>query len=381
MTSLSFIYGVSLVVFAAIFDTTTSLQSRRHAALFVFGDSLYDPGNNNFINTSITHKANYPPYGETFFRFPTGRFSDGRLIPDFIAKYAHLPYWKPYLAPGQHEFTNGANFASAGASAIADNDPTVISLEAQLSNFKEVVSLLKQQLGDAEADQILRNAVYLSGIGGVDYYIFSDQYPNATESEMENYVQVVIGNILNVIKEIYALGGRKFAFQNVAPLGCTPLSKQSYNLTKTECWKDTQALARKHNQALVTAAKEFEIQLPGFNFIIFDYFTTLMNLQFNPLKYGFKEADIACCGSGTYHASDCGIGDYELCKNPNEYVYFDGEHLTDKANSRLGELFWEGGMNITAPLNMKQLLELELQPSEIKKFREDDDDGGATNDE
>ncbi|XP_031257059.1 GDSL lipase-like isoform X3 [Pistacia vera] len=306
MTSLSFIYGVSLVVFAAIFATTTSLQSRRHAALFVFGDSLYDPGNNNFINSSITHKANYPPYGETFFRFPTGRFSDGRLIPDFIAKYAHLPYWKPYLAPGQHEFINGANFASGGASAIADNDPTA---------------------------------------------------------------------------EIYALGGRKFAFQNVAPLGCTPLLKQLKNLTKTECWKDTQALARQHNQALVTAAKELEIQLPGFNFIIFDYFTTLMNLQFNPLKYGFKEADIACCGSGTYHASDCGIGDYELCRNPNEYVYFDGAHLTDKANSRLAELFWEGGMNVTAPVNMKQLLELELQPSEIKKFREEDDDGGATNDE
>ncbi|KAJ0007455.1 hypothetical protein Pint_28846 [Pistacia integerrima] len=110
-----------------------NFQSRRHAALFVFGDSLYDPGNNNFINTSIINKANYPPYGETFFRFPTGRFSDGRLIPDFIAKYAHLPYWKPYLAPGQHEFINGANFASAGACAIADNNPTVKNLHQYLN--------------------------------------------------------------------------------------------------------------------------------------------------------------------------------------------------------------------------------------------------------
>ncbi|KAJ0075530.1 hypothetical protein Patl1_33439 [Pistacia atlantica] len=185
--------------------------------------------------------------------------------------------------------------------------PFPLSLEAQLSNFKEVVSLLKQQVGDAEAEQILMNAVYLSSIGGVDY-IFGNIYPNATESEMENYVQLVIGNITNVIKEMYALGGRKFAFQNVGPLGCTPL--------------------------------------------------------------------------GIYHASDCGIGDYELCRNPNEYVFFDGEHLTDRAYSRLAELFWEGGMNVTAPLNMKQLLELEVQPSEIKKFREDDDDDdGASNDE
>ncbi|KAJ0007458.1 hypothetical protein Pint_28845 [Pistacia integerrima] len=225
------------------------------------------------------------------------------------------------------------------------------------------------------------NAVYLSSIGGVDY-IFGNIYPNATESEMESYVQLVIGNITNVMKEMYALGGRKFAFQNVGPLGCTPLLKQWNNLTKTECWKFIQALARLHNHALVTAVKELEIKLPAFNFVIFDYFTTLMNLIFNPLKYGFKEADIGCCGSGIYHASDCGIGDYELCRNPNEYVFFDGEHLTDRAYSRLVELFWEGGMNVTAPLYMKQLLELEVQPSEIKKFREDDDDDdGVSNDE
>ena len=57
---------------------------KNHVALFVFGDSLFDPGNNNYINT--IGQANFPPYGETFFKYPTGRFSDGRLIPDFIGK-------------------------------------------------------------------------------------------------------------------------------------------------------------------------------------------------------------------------------------------------------------------------------------------------------
>ncbi|KAH7865784.1 hypothetical protein Vadar_011163 [Vaccinium darrowii] len=54
------------------------------AALFVFGDSLYDPGNNNYINTTTDFQANFWPYGESFFDHPTGRFSDGRLIPDSI---------------------------------------------------------------------------------------------------------------------------------------------------------------------------------------------------------------------------------------------------------------------------------------------------------
>ena len=54
------------------------------AALFVFGDSLFDVGNNNYSNTTADNQANYSPYGETFFNYPSGRFSDGRVIPDLI---------------------------------------------------------------------------------------------------------------------------------------------------------------------------------------------------------------------------------------------------------------------------------------------------------
>ena len=54
------------------------------ASLFIFGDSFFDAGNNNYINT--TGRANYYPYGETYFEYPTGRFSDGRIFPDFIGK-------------------------------------------------------------------------------------------------------------------------------------------------------------------------------------------------------------------------------------------------------------------------------------------------------
>lgn len=53
-------------------------------ALFIFGDSLFDVGNNNYINTTTLDQANFWPYGETYFKSPTGRFSDGRLITDFI---------------------------------------------------------------------------------------------------------------------------------------------------------------------------------------------------------------------------------------------------------------------------------------------------------
>jgi hypothetical protein len=51
--------------------------------LFIFGDSTFDVGTNNFINTLA--KANVPYYGIDFpYSIPTGRFSNGFNTADQI---------------------------------------------------------------------------------------------------------------------------------------------------------------------------------------------------------------------------------------------------------------------------------------------------------
>jgi hypothetical protein len=52
--------------------------------LFFFGDSIVDDGNNNNLQTKA--KANYRPYGIDFPKGPTGRFTNGRNLADFIGK-------------------------------------------------------------------------------------------------------------------------------------------------------------------------------------------------------------------------------------------------------------------------------------------------------
>jgi phospholipase/lecithinase/hemolysin len=53
-------------------------------AFFVFGDSLVDSGNNNYLAT--TARADSPPYGIDYpTRQATGRFSNGLNIPDIIS--------------------------------------------------------------------------------------------------------------------------------------------------------------------------------------------------------------------------------------------------------------------------------------------------------
>ncbi|GMQ00840.1 hypothetical protein CsSME_00047734 [Camellia sinensis var. sinensis] len=85
---------------SVISTTTESVKPTKKSTLFVFGDSLFDPGNNQYINGSKPGASSYYPYGQTFFNHPTGRLSDGRIIPDFIALFAKLPMLTPYLQPG-----------------------------------------------------------------------------------------------------------------------------------------------------------------------------------------------------------------------------------------------------------------------------------------
>ncbi|GJX45345.1 lipase, GDSL, partial [Tanacetum coccineum] len=142
----------------------------KHVALFVFGDSLYDPGNNNFINTTADYQANFWPYGVSYFNPPSGRFSDGRLIPDFIAEFAGLPLIPTYLDPRNDDFTYGANFASGGAGALVESHAGfVVDLKTQLQYFEDLEKQFRQNLGDAETNQLLSDAVYLFSCGGNDY--------------------------------------------------------------------------------------------------------------------------------------------------------------------------------------------------------------------
>ncbi|XP_031272548.1 GDSL esterase/lipase 1-like [Pistacia vera] len=244
-------------------------------ALFVFGDSLFDPGNNQYLNDSRKGIATTFPYGETYFKRPTGRLSDGRTVPDLIAQFSNLPILAPYLQPGPHQLTDGANFASAGAGVLDETHPGTIRLRLQLSYFKDVAKSLKQKLGEAEANRVLRNAVYLFSIGGNDYFSFSQTNPRASQSSKGQYVKTVIGNLTSVLKEIYNIGGGKIAFQNAGPLGCLPGMKSFDPKLGSACSEEPSSLARLHNRYLAVVLKKLSTQLPGFKYAIFDYYNAL----------------------------------------------------------------------------------------------------------
>ncbi|XP_004303743.1 PREDICTED: GDSL esterase/lipase 5-like isoform X1 [Fragaria vesca subsp. vesca] len=360
-----FIFGfcTSLLIITTLSHGEIGLPSEEHVSLFIFGDSIFDAGNNNYINTSL--RANFRPYGESFFKHPTGRFSDGRLISDFIAEYANLPFIPPYLQPGNHQFTYGANFASAGAGALVETSQgLVIDLHSQLSYFERVRESLTKNLGEEEANTLISRAVYLFSVGGNDYsYIFGTNSSILRTQSHREFVGTVLGNITAAINEIYKKGGRNFGFLSLDPLGCLPFARvveQEQN--GRGCFKEISPYVKLHNKALPKLLQKLETKLKGFRYSLSDYNEFLRERINHPSKYGFEEGKAACCGSGAYRGifscgGQRGIREYKLCPNASEYVFFDSAHPTERVNEQFARLFWSGTPISTSPYNLKALFE------------------------
>lgn len=70
-------------------------QKNGLGASFIFGDSLVDAGNNNYLST--LSKANIPPNGIDFKASggnPTGRYTNGRTIGDLVGNIVFFLTYK-----------------------------------------------------------------------------------------------------------------------------------------------------------------------------------------------------------------------------------------------------------------------------------------------
>ncbi|GJV50857.1 GDSL esterase/lipase 1-like protein [Tanacetum coccineum] len=315
-------------------EGTRCLSSQQAAAaLFVFGDSVFDPVH-QLVDSLMA-------------------------VSSLISLYASLPIIPAYLEPN-NDFTHGANFASAGAGALIDSHVGLaVDLQTQLRYFGDLVNHYRQNLGDIESRQLLSDAVYLLSCGGNDYQI--PYYPYT----QEQYVDIVIGNMTNVIKGIYEKGGRIFGVVNVPLIGCWPGMRVKQ--PGSTCNTEADELTRLHNQAFAKRLEHLEKQLEGFMYAKFDLSTAISNRMKNPSKYGTHEnyvtasRETACCGSGPFGGIyNCGrIKEFELCDNATEYFFFDPFHQNELASLQFAEMFWDGDSMVTQPYNLKALFEAE----------------------
>ncbi|XP_062209252.1 GDSL esterase/lipase At1g28600-like [Phragmites australis] len=315
-----------------------------YTRLFSFGDSITDAGNLASLSPNISVLE--PPYGETFFGRPTGRFCDGRLIVDFIAAALRLPFLAPYLTGRTaNDFRQGANFAVAGATALSHDffrdmglNLTLIppySLDVQLEWFKRVLHLLGPT--EQERKDIMSRSLFLMGeIGGNDYNhpFFQNR---SFAAEIKPLVPKVIQKIESAVKVLIGLGAKTIVVPGNVPMGCIPrylamfrsINPGDYDAAGCLRWLND--FAELHNRALKRVLERIPRDPTTVTVIYGDYYGAVLEITRNPHKHGFTNL-IACCGDGGPYNSgslfSCNATSI-VCPDPSKRISWDGIHFTE----------------------------------------------------
>ncbi|XP_057756511.1 GDSL esterase/lipase At5g33370-like [Arachis stenosperma] len=355
---------VFLVLMNVIINVPSSVEARPRA-FFVFGDSLVDNGNNNYLFT--TARADSPPYGIDFpTRTPTGRFSNGYNIPDFISMRLGAESTLPYLSP---EFKGekllvGANFASAGVGILNDTGVQFLNITRmyrQLEYFEEYQRRLSALIGISKTKRLVKRALILITVGGNDfvnnYYLVSPS-ARSRQYRLPQYVKLLIFEYRKILKKLYDMGGRRVIVTGTGPLGCAP-AEMAMRSRDGECSRELQRAASLYNPLLQRMLTNLNNRLRRHVFIAAN--TALMHNDFisNPTAFGFTTSKVACCGQGPYNGLGVCSPSSNLCPDRSTFVFWDPFHPTERANRIIVERIMSGSTIYMNPMNLSTILELD----------------------
>ncbi|XP_047169417.1 GDSL esterase/lipase At5g33370-like [Vigna umbellata] len=335
-------------------------------AFFVFGDSLVDNGNNNYLAT--TARADSPPYG---IDYPTGRatgrFSNGLNIPDFIsqaigASESTLPYLDPEL--NGERLLVGANFASAGIGILNDTGiqfVNIIRIYRQLQYWEEYQQRVSAIIGPEETQSLVEGALVLITLGGNDFvnnYYLVPYSARSRQYNLPDYVKYLISEYKKVLWRLYEIGARRVLVTGTGPLGCVPaeLAQRSAN---GECSAELQRAAALFNPQLVQIIRELNSEIGSDVFVAVN--TQQMHIDFisNPQRYGFVTSKVACCGQGRYNGIGLCTVASNLCPDRRVYAFWDPFHPSERANGLIVQQILSGTSDYMYPMNLSTILAMD----------------------
>ncbi|KAJ8764328.1 hypothetical protein K2173_006068 [Erythroxylum novogranatense] len=338
-------------------------------AAFIFGDSIFDAGTNDFLNES-TAESNFPFNGIDYpFSIPTGRFSNGYNTADQIVRllgFSASP--PPFLSLVNHYSTfrqrilEGVNFASGGSGILSGTGHgSVVSLAEQIQQFSTVHGYISEMLGPNATARMLSQSLFLISTGSNDMFEFSAAILyRTTNVSAPEFLQFLQSNYTKHLQNLYDLGARKFVIVSVPPIGCCPSPRAV--LKSDACIKEMNDLAVAFFVNIQALLKSWSSEFADVKYSLANSFRMTSDVLENPLVFGMKDVKNACCGKGTFNGElpcDSRL-DPALCSNRHEYLFWDRFHPTAAA-SRLAALSMFGGSRrYVTPMNVSRLVETSI---------------------
>ncbi|KAJ0983079.1 hypothetical protein J5N97_011334 [Dioscorea zingiberensis] len=332
--------------------------------MFVFGASLLDVGNNNYINT--TEKCNYPPYGIDYLGGkPTGRYSNGKNVVDFLAEKLRVPSPKPYLSLSKTdnplEFLEGVNFASGSAGIlISTHQGLCISLETQIDYYSSVLRALVEKLGIVQVQRFISSSIFLINIGSNDILVYDG-------TGVSKYVRLLISTLEGELKRIFKLGARKLVLMGTEPIGCWPVVR-ALNKSSGDCNRELNQVSSLYSEQAVLLLKKLQSEYADMSYSFFNSYRVFDKLIKHPENYGFDESKAACCGMGYLNAEIACNPFATYCSNRTKYVFWDGWHQTEATANLLVSMAFDGLPPNVFPVNVRELSGLNAENAHVIQF-------------
>ncbi|XP_078448202.1 GDSL esterase/lipase At1g71250-like [Wolffia australiana] len=346
------------MVLAVPICTPISAAASSVAAVFVFGDSTVDVGNNNFLTQSPA-KSNFPPYGlDLPSAKATGRFSNGYVGVDYSAKRLGFnespPPWFS-IAHGE-QVTRGVNFASA-ASGIFDTTGANISipLSQQISYFDVASRQLRNRIGSRAARHFLSKSIYYMSTGNNDLILSYTKTGILSGSQQKLLITQLADEFKNRMKGLHKQGARKFLVFGTSLIGCIPILRLT--VPGDVCVEYLNQLSQQFNNATVVVLRDLASDLKGFSYSFINIYDYVSLISSKPRQYGFTEVSSACCGLGRLNAQVPCSANTTYCSNRDNYFYWDQFHPTQAFYAGVTRAAFQG-RRYASPVTIKQLVRL-----------------------
>ncbi|KAL6882631.1 hypothetical protein ACP4OV_011321 [Aristida adscensionis] len=340
-------------------------------AIFVFGDSTVDVGNNNYLaNCSVLCKADHARYGIDYSdSAPTGRFSNGHNLADQLAQLLGFSSGSPpaFLSlPDERRIpqmsSTGINFASGGSGLLVRTGLNVcgevVPMAEQVVNFTSLVRLWGSQDPKASADLISRSLVFIS-VGSNDLFEYCSLAPDDPARNDTLFLQALIDSYTGYVKGLYEAGARKFSVVSPSLVGCCPSQRTAANkfndIDGFGCFGRANNLSSQLYPMVDSMLQGLSAQLPGMNYSLGDSIGMAKWVFSHANATNFTVLDAACCGREDYAQGVCN-STATLCTNRGNHMFWDRFHPTEAASGvTAGQLFATNG-SFVHPISVQQLV-------------------------
>ncbi|WOG93874.1 hypothetical protein DCAR_0313162 [Daucus carota subsp. sativus] len=324
MTASQQVIAIFLVTYVVAVSSGPSIVT------YIFGDSLTEVGNNNYLQLSLA-KSNFPYYGIDYKGgMATGRFTNGRTIGDIISEKLGIPSPPPFLSLSLNDdaILKGVNYASGGAGILNDTGIYFIS-SFNLLCFSYSYCLITVT-GNKSCGLF----------SGSNDYVNNYLQPFLADGQQythDEFIGLLISTLGEQLTRLHQLGARKMVFHGLGPLGCIP--SQRVKSKRGQCLKQVNEWVIQFNSRVQKLLDALNRNLYGAKLAFADTYSAVWDLIHNPTAYGFKISNTSCCNVDTSVGGLC-LPNSKLCKNRTEYVFWDAFHPSDAANVVLANKFF-----------------------------------------